>query len=375
VSHQLVYGADLSQTRTSQLRHAVRRNITTNTTTTNIPPDNFPVRDFPESETTLAGAFAQNEAKIGRWSVIPGLRYDTYKLRPRPDFIFNGDNPGIVTVDKEVDALSPKLGLLYRATPGLTLFSQYAHGFRAPPYNDVNIGFTNLAFGYTAIPNPDLKPERSRGLELGVRGQSGRSSFSVAVFHNRYRDFIASLQQLDCPADPRCVGALITFQSVNFTNVTLQGFEARGELALAGGFGLLGALSVAEGEDTDRPQPLNSIDPPKLVTGLRYDAPGRAWGGQFVATTVGKKRHLDQTSAPVLRPSPEYRIFDLLAFWNLSKQSSLQFGLFNLTNQKYFLWSDMQGVGAGTAALAGAQSLDRFSQPGRNARASYKYVF
>jgi len=44
-----------------------------------------------------------------------------------------------------------------------------AHGFRAPPYNDVNIGFTNLAFGYTAIPNPNLKSETSRGVEAGLR--------------------------------------------------------------------------------------------------------------------------------------------------------------------------------------------------------------
>ena len=34
---------------------------------------------------------------------------------------------------------------------------------------DVNIGFTIPAFNYRAIPNPDLKPEYSRVLELGVR--------------------------------------------------------------------------------------------------------------------------------------------------------------------------------------------------------------
>ena len=173
-----------------------------------VAPDDFPVRDFPESDTALAGLFAQDDIRLGRWSVIPGLRYDYYRLKPKPDAIFAADNPGITPVEKKEHAVSPKIGLLFRATPRYTLFGQYAHGFRAPPYNDVNIGFTNLAFGYTAVPNPDLKPERSRGVEIGLRGDFGaRGRFSLAAFHNRYRDFIASLQQLDCPGDPACSGA------------------------------------------------------------------------------------------------------------------------------------------------------------------------
>ena len=374
-SHHLVYGTDLSKTRTSQIRDAVRINVTTGATTSNIPPDDFPVRDFPESDTTLSGVFVQDEIKLGRWSVIPGLRYDYYKLKPKPDAIFIADNPGITTVEKKEDAVSPKVGALFRITPQYTFFGQYAHGFRAPPYNDVNIGFTNLAFGYTAIPNPNLKAEKSRGVEAGVRGNFTRASFSVAAFHNRYRDFISSLQQLDCPGDPRCVPGLITFQSVNLTNVRIQGFEARGEVSSRSGFGLIGALGYADGEDTDRHQPLNSIDPLKLVTGLKYDAPGQRWGGQLMGTFVERKKQIDQTIAPVLIPSPSYSVFDLIVYWNLSKQVALNFGLFNLTDEKYFLWSDLQGVGSGTAAFAGPASLDRFSQPGRNARATLKFQF
>jgi hemoglobin/transferrin/lactoferrin receptor protein len=262
-------------------------------------------------------------------------------------------------------------------TPHHTLFGQYAQGFRAPPYNDVNVGFTNLTFGYTAIPNPDLKPEKSRGVEFGVRGNFNAASFSVAAFYNRYKDFIASLVALDCPAAPRCSPAVpITFQSINLNNVRIYGFEARGEVSFRNGFGLIGALGYAEGDDIDRDQPLNSVDPLKLVTGLRYNAPGNRWGGQLVGTFVERKHRIDQTRAPVPLASSGYGVLDLLGYWNLTKQTVLNFGVFNITDRKYFLWSDLQGVGGGTAAMpATVASLDRFSQPGRNARVTLKHQF
>jgi hemoglobin/transferrin/lactoferrin receptor protein len=376
-SHHLIYGVDWSLTHTAELRDALRTNLTTGVSTRVIPPDNFPARDFPVSDTTLAGAFIQDELKFGPWSVIPGLRYDYYRLEPLPDFLFTKDNPGITPVEKKDEAFSPKLGVLYRLTPNYTLFGQYAHGFRAPPYNDVNIGFTNLTFGYTAIPNPDLRPERSRGLEVGVRGSFGASNFSVAAFYNRYKDFINSLSTLPCPGDPRCSTVVgITFQSVNLTNVRIYGFEARGEAVFGNGFGALAALSCARGEDTDRDQPVNSVEPLKLVTGLRYNAPGERYGAQFVGTFVERKKHIDQTTTPVLLPSPGFAIFDLLGYWNITRQLTLNAGIFNLTDRKYFLWSDLQGAGGGTSPLAvNVATLDRFSQPGRKARVTLKYQF
>ena len=64
--------------------------------------------------------------------------------------------------------------ILRRAVVGTSIKS---HGFRTPPYSEVNQGFTNLAFGYTALPNPDLKPESSDTVELGLRGTFGRTSW------------------------------------------------------------------------------------------------------------------------------------------------------------------------------------------------------
>lgn len=373
-SQQWVYGADMFRTRTSELRDGIRTNVTTGVTTKAILPDDYPVRDFPDSDTTMLGLFVQDEIAHGAFSVIPGLRFDYYKLEPKPDDIFTADNPGVATADISEHALSPKLGLVYRLTPQYTLFGQYAYGFRAPPYNDANIGFTNLAFGYTAIANPNLKPEKSQGVEAGLRGNFSRGSFGITGFYTRYRDFIDSLHQLDCPGDPACVPGLITFQSINLSHVRIYGAEARGDAALGGGFGIFGSVAYARGDDTDLDQPVNSVDPLKLVAGLRYDA-GNVWGGALTGTFVEQKRRINTAVAPVPPSSPGFGILDLTAYWNVTKQASFNAGVFNLTDRKYFLWSDLQGFGAGTSPMPTAGTIDRFSQPGRNAAITFKYQF
>jgi hemoglobin/transferrin/lactoferrin receptor protein len=54
--------------------------------------------------------------------------------------------------------------LLLRASELWSVYGQYAEGFRAPPFEDANIGFDIPLFGFRAIPNPDLRSETSQGL-------------------------------------------------------------------------------------------------------------------------------------------------------------------------------------------------------------------
>ena len=45
-------------------------------------------------------------------------------------------------------------------------YFQYATGFRAPPYDNANFGFTNAASFYQILPNPNLKPETANSFEI-----------------------------------------------------------------------------------------------------------------------------------------------------------------------------------------------------------------
>src|SRR5262249_32013251 len=122
----------------------------------------------------------------------PGVRVDYYNLDPQPDADFQRGNPNnfqVATIS--TTAVSPKFGITWRALETVTLFGQYARGFRAPPYDDANIGFTNGPQRYSILPNPNLQPEYSNSYEAGIRLRPNRQlSLSSSFFYNDYQNFI-----------------------------------------------------------------------------------------------------------------------------------------------------------------------------------------
>jgi len=385
--HRLTWGAESSKTATLEQRDGVRVNLTTGATTKTITPDpTFPVHDFPTSDTTLTGLYGQDEAALmgGRLQVITGLRYDAYRLKPNADAVFaanNVANPASLAAVKEVSesAFSPKVGATFKITDIWSAFGNYAHGFRAPSAFESQTAFSNPFSGYIQIPNGSLKPEKSRGVELGTRAAFGRGSFSATFFDNRYRDFISQIDL--CPANPNCgVGGVASvFQNVNLSNVRIFGLEFKGDYRVAREWTLLGALGLADGTDRSRNVALNTIDPVKGVLGLKW-TPAEHWGGQITGTFVGAKSRVDDTSGVGFR-TPAYEVFDLTGYYNFSKRASLSFGLFNIFNKKYWNWSDVRLLATSSSATAPQLStlagspVDRYTQPGTNASVNFRYNF
>jgi len=374
VEHSLTWGIDLSRTRTEEMRNGYQLNLTTGVSTPNVLPDVFPVRDFPITETTAAAWFAQDEMTLagGRLSLIPSLRADYYKLDPENDAIFAADNPGIVPEGLSHTSWSPRLGAIWRINDVFSAFAQYAHGFRAPPFDDVNIGFTNIAFGYTAIPNPDLKPETSRGLEAGLRASGEVGYFSVSAYRNRYRDFIESLAFVGFTDE-----GLMVFQSRNLNRVRIAGTEARFGLDLGAfssalaGFSLKGSYARARGDDETAGEPLVSIDPEKAVLGTAWE--GERWGAELVGAFVARKDRLPAGDpaagvAPPFAP-PGYATVDLYTHWKPSERLELFAALTNLADRTYWNW----GITSGLASTSPV--LDRFTAPGRAASVGMRATF
>ena len=366
--HALTYGLDLSRTQTRQKRTGIQTTLTTGAITPNISPDNFPVRDFPNTRTTNAALFVQDEISFadGAFRLIPAVRVDSYDLDPEIDDIFAEDNPGIVVSGLKETNVSPKLGAVWHFAEDWSLFGGYARGFRAPPYNDVNIGFTNLAFGYTAIPNPDLKPETSNGFELGVRYVGPAVYASLSGYHNRYKDFIASQVAVSQPPQT----PLIVFQSLNVAEARIQGVELKAGVDLGGfsnamtGWSLRGAASYARGDDLTDDVPLNSVDPLRATLGVAYEHD--AWGVELAGTFARRKDRVADPAPPARYYRPDgYAVADLLAHWSFAPGAKLNVGVFNLFDATYTDWADVTGVTVPTLA-ANAFRLDRYTRPGRN---------
>lgn len=368
--HLLTYGLDAVWTDTEQMRDGVQTNLATGVQTRAIQPDSFPVRDFPKTETRQLAAYVQDEISMdgGPWMIIPGVRVDSFRLDPQPDDIFIADNPGVGVTGMDTTDISPKLGVIRTLGENLSVFAQYARGFRSPPYDDVNLGFTNLAFGYRAIPNPDLKPETSNGYELGIRGGADDSFFSVSTFYNDYEDFI------DSQALVGVIDDIQVFQSRNVSDARIYGAELRSGLSLGSVTQTLNAwrlkLSVAyaRGEDRARDVPLNSVDPLKAVIGIGFQPTQGAWGMELVATAVDRKSNVDESDGEIFVP-PGYFTLDLLIHANVGERLRVNAGVFNLTDKKYWEWSDVRSERVGNAVI------DRYSRPGVNASANAVFRF
>lgn len=360
VMHEVSYGIDLSRTDTRQKRDGRVTNLTTGAVSGTLSPDTFPVRDFPLSTTTQAGLYLQDEiaSADGALRLVPAVRVDRYQLEPEIDAIFAANNPGVAVADVAETAVSPKLGAVWHFAPGWSLFGGYARGFRAPPYNDVNIGFTNLQFGYTALPNPDLKPETSDGLEAGVRFGGKAAYASMSAYRTRYDDLIESLVVVSQPPQT----PLIVFQSQNVSRATIQGVEAKAGVELGAfaptleGWSLRGAAAWSRGTDETDDVPLDSVDPLTATLGMAYDR--QASGAELVGRFVDRKRRV---SGAGTYAQAGYGVLDLYAHWAFAPGARIDLGVRNLGDRRY---SD-----AGNVPLllsASSATLDRYTSPGRN---------
>lgn len=360
VEHTLTYGFEYEHNEFRQKRDGRQTNLTTGAVTNVISPDVFPVRDFPVSRTTTAALFVQDEIRFadGEFRLVPAVRVDRYELRPKRDVIFTQDNPGVGITDISKTSVSPKLGAVWHFTQDWSLFGSYQRGFRAPPYNDANLGLTNLQFGYTAIPNPNLKPETSNGYELGLRYSGKAAYFQLSGYYNDYDDFIESLRQISAPPQT----PLIVFQSQNVSKATIKGVELRGGVEFGEwwpslqGWSLRGAAAYAKGEDKTADRPLQSIAPLTASLGVAYDRD--TWGVELAGRFA---RHKTDLPADNQFATPGYGVLDLLAHWDFAPGSKINLGVFNLGDKTYWDQADVAST-----LLANSSVLDRYTSPGRH---------
>ncbi|UUZ68850.1 TonB-dependent receptor [Polaromonas sp. P2-4] len=315
----------------------------------------FPLKRFPDTKETSSALYVQDEFISNSWSITPGVRLDQFKLA--------ASQAGFVAPAASLSgsAVSPKLGVLYRATPEWSVFGNYASGFRAPNASQLNGFFENVTQFYKTISNPNLKPEKSKNFEVGVRGRLDRLSLDVAAFTGKFNNLIEDSVTV---GGAGVVGNPTVFQSINVGNATISGFEVKGNMdwgQVAGGR-LTTPFSYGQtrGKDKTTGRPLNSIDPAKLHVGVKYET--AAWDVRLDASRHSAKKSGDVfVAAPATQfLVPAATTLDLSGQWRISKKLRVNAGIANLTDKKYWNWSDVRGLAA-TSLVA-----DAYTQPGRH---------
>ncbi|WP_343598424.1 TonB-dependent receptor [Pseudomonas sp.] len=334
------------------------------------------VSDFPDPTVNTYSLFVQDEIRWNNWTFMPGARYDYTRMEPKftEEFLRGIQGSGTAPSslddsDKKWHRVSPKFGLTYAFNDNYTWYGQYAEGFRTPTAKSMYGRFDNPTLGYSVQGNPGLEPEKSKSYETGLRGNFDAGNFDVAVFYNKYRDFIDedAVQSANLET---------TFQANNIKHATIKGAEIKGRLNLdhfgaAQGLYTQGSIAYAYGRNDDNGQPLNSVNPLTGVFGLGYEQPN--YGGLLSWTLVKRKTRVDDTTffAPDGQSSqfrtPGYGVLDLSGFYKVTDDVTVNAGLYNLTDKKYWQWDSVRGYdGQGEAGVTQPANLDRLTMPGRN---------
>jgi hemoglobin/transferrin/lactoferrin receptor protein len=340
--HQLGFGLEYRERETEEFRDGLETGLEDGQVSNVLLGEVFPLRDFPISTTTEWGAYLEDSMTAGRWSLIAAVRWDSYDMRPEVDAMYAEDYPFASPVDISESEISPKVGLVYRFMPSAEVFLQYSHGFRAPPYEDANISLELPLFNIRAVPNPELRSERSDGFDLGLRWHGTSSSARLSVFRTRYEDFIESKVRVGI--DPE--SGRFLFQSQNIGQAHIEGIEAGTSLDLAAlreGLSLDAALFVARGENRDNGQPLNSVGPPQAVAGISWQSTDARWNVSLRGTFTDDWSERDESSGELFEP-PGYAAFDLYLAWRPASRVTLRGGILNLTDTVYWSWTDVGGL-------------------------------
>ncbi|HEX2163482.1 MAG TPA: TonB-dependent receptor, partial [Thermoanaerobaculia bacterium] len=128
------------------------------------------------------GVYLQDEIALGdRWTVTAGARWDAIEMS-QADLLPGGLD---VSDRRRFEKVSPRLAVLWQATPAVTLYANAASAFQVPTRSELS------ATGGRAAFNADLGPQEARHWEVGGRGTLGRRlTWETALFRTDVDDEI-----------------------------------------------------------------------------------------------------------------------------------------------------------------------------------------
>ena len=199
---------------------------------------------------TVAGAFLEDDWTLGRLILTGGIRADHWSIS---NGFFDSTSPSgalsrTVFPNRSDWQASGRAGALYRVNDVLSLRAAAYTGFRLPTLNELYRPFRVNADA--TGPNPDLKSEKLKGVEVGVDLTPGKSiTLSATAFYNRLDNAIANVTIANGPGTFPLVGfvAGVYRQRQNVAAITAKGIELTGDARVAD-FRLLASYAYSDAE-------------------------------------------------------------------------------------------------------------------------------
>ena len=140
---------------------------------------------LPDSRQKQAGLFTLQTLVTGPWRFECGARVETSKLTADEDAQL-----GTPSQSADFTTLSGSVGGQYEFAAGWRAGLSLSHSERAPAIDEL---FANGPHGGSQafeIGNPDLEPEKSNSIELGLHRTAGPLRLTANLFYSRFSNFI-----------------------------------------------------------------------------------------------------------------------------------------------------------------------------------------
>ncbi|MEO8138065.1 MAG: TonB-dependent receptor [Gemmatimonadota bacterium] len=339
-----------------------RSNNTDTTTTTGFgPPSTDPVSKTPNASFRSLGGFLQSDFHLApRLILIAGLRVQDIKASTR-----STPNVTAPLVSHSNATVVGTVNTEYLLSDNLSVIGTVGRGFRSA--NLIERFFNGLApeGGGFQVRTPNLKPETSLNVDVGLRYRSQLLQLEAFAFRNEITDAIV----LQPTGDSTAIGPgqyAQNFSNVNIGKLRYLGLEASGRVVVGHGFSTAANVTVTDTKDVRDPSnPVAQSYGFRVGGEARYDHPsGRFWLA-YGARHNGEQKDVANSQSPIGTPLP--------AFTVMTARAGAQ--LFRAGRTSHSVTATLDNVGNKLYSEASSSSALFRPSPGRNVTLAYRMDF
>jgi hemoglobin/transferrin/lactoferrin receptor protein len=327
----LTYGADFFRDRSDNTDSSV-------TTVIGFGPPHPQTNDTastPNASFRSTGLFVQSEAALtDRLSLVAGTRWQSVTTATRT-------TPKITAplVESSDNAVVAAANALFHVASNVNVIASIGRAFRSPNLIERFFnGATPEGSGYQLL-NPDLKPETSLDVDLGVKAGFKGVYGEAFVFRNSISNGIRI-----APTGTK-VGQFAAFQNVNVEKLRDQGIEILAQAALPAGFNVGTSFTKIDSKNVSNPlNPVGDSYSSKVTGSFGWKASsGRFWS-EYLVRANGKRKDVALGTSPIGPVLPAFVVHSIRGgakLFNTGAAShSLNFAVTNLTNELYAEFSN-----------------------------------
>ena len=183
---------------------------------------------------------------LGKLSLIAGIRYNFLDIR------ISDTTLGNVTL--KPSALVTNYGINYQLNKNNFIFGSISTGYRAPNIDDLGaLGIVDFRY---EIPSYNLKPEKSKNIELGYKYNSVKTNVTISVFQMNLKDVIARII-----VDGQVINGYNVYTKKNIESSYIKGTEISVSHQINNHFALQTNATYTYGQNVTKNEPMRRMPP------------------------------------------------------------------------------------------------------------------